>query len=322
MKRLLVAASLLLSSASLSCDTSDSFNIPKPKDLKPGGIYVAYNNGCDQGCDQLKKGDLIQKVDGKEVKTSQNWKDANVSDGNPHELEVLDKESGGTKKVTLKGKGKTKMPEVPGGAPAIWAVGAEELNRAPHWARRRMFGHASPMVMLVSVDGGIFTGRDLYGKKRLIIYWDQGTRVEQGSAVTFLQVLQKAQADLNAAGIDVLFVQLRFPTGRQAAMNDSDLRAFQEKWTVKADDGTPYPPLKMYRFPNATEFNQSKEVGLEGAFTVFENLGASPTILMLDEHGIVRWHSEEIAPPDPESKIKDPVQYTIIRAVMFAQQEL
>jgi hypothetical protein len=205
--------------------------------------------------------------------------------------------------------------------PPVWTVGAEELDRAPSWARRRMFGHASPMVMLVNVDGGILDGRQLYGKKRLMVYWDWGTRTEQGEAIIFLKVLQKAAADLKAKNVELMFVHLAFPTNqRQAAMNDSDLRKFIAKWSEKQADGTPYPPPPTYRFPNRTEYNAARQLGLESAYTVFENLGSSPTIVMLDERGIVRWHSEQTQ-MSPDGNM-DPVQYTIIEAVKFALDKL
>ena len=43
MKRLFLAASLLLTSAALSCNGGDGFKIPKPKDLEPGGVYVVIS---------------------------------------------------------------------------------------------------------------------------------------------------------------------------------------------------------------------------------------------------------------------------------------
>jgi len=41
-------------------------------------------------------------------------------------------------------------------APPFWTIGADKLDLTPEWARRRMFGHASPMVQVVSINGGIF----------------------------------------------------------------------------------------------------------------------------------------------------------------------
>jgi hypothetical protein len=185
-----------------------------------------------------------------------------------------------------------------------------------------MFGHASPSVMLVSSDGGILNGRDLFGQKHLMVYWDWGDRVEEAAAVDFLQVLQKAQGDLSGKNIKLMFVHVKFPTGRKAPMNDSDLRTWQKRWTVK-EGGRSLDPLPFYRFPNETEFNAAAELGMENAFTVFENLGSSPTIVLLDENGIVRWHSEGVQDPlNIGSEVKDPEQATIIAAVNFALKEL
>lgn len=319
MKSFAFAASLTCVLALAACDTKESFNIPMKKDLKPGGVYVAYNLGCEQGCDQVQKGDLIQKMDGKAVADADDLKA--ITDGNEHALELLASDTREAKTVKVKATPKSNMPPLED-VPPFWLVSAEELNEAPEWARRRMFGHASPSVMLVSSDGGILDGRQLYGKKRFMVYWDWGDREEEAAAVDFMQVLQKAKPDLEAKNIDPMFIHVRFPTGRKAPMNDSDLRAFQNKWTVE-EGGQKLQQLPMYRFPNETEFNQARELGMENAFTVFENLGSSPTIVLLDENGIVRWHSEGIMDPlNIGSEVKDPEQATIIAAVQFALEKL
>ena len=84
MKRSILGLSLLLSVPfALSCDSaSNSMTVP-PKVLRPGGVYVATNNGCDEGCDKIARGDLIQTIDGKEVKTTSDFLAANVTDGQP-----------------------------------------------------------------------------------------------------------------------------------------------------------------------------------------------------------------------------------------------
>jgi hypothetical protein len=321
MKRILVG--LALGALALAgCDSkggATSFNIPGVKDLQPGGLYVAYNHGCSKGCDQVQKGDLIQSIDGKPVKSEADFAAANVTDGQPHKLEIIGKD-GATKSVDIVASPKTDMPPLQN-VPPFWVSDAAELNAAPEWARRRMFAHASPSVMLVSIEGGILDGRQLFGKKRIIVYWDQGSREEQAAAVSFLQVLQKAQPDLQAKGVEIMFTQVRFPTGRQVALNDRDLREFQKKWTVE-EAGQKLAPVPMYRFPNETEFNQARELGMENAFTVFENLGQSPTIMLLDEHGIVRWHSEGLEQPGQGADVTDPAQYTIIEAVKFSLEKL
>jgi len=313
MKKLALAASLVSALALSGCDPSGSggFPIPQNRDLKAGGVYVAYNLGCEAGCDQVKKGDLIQKVDGKEVSTAESV--GTLADNKPHKLELLSADSMEPKTVEITASPKQNLDPIDD-APPFWLVSAEQLNQAPSWARRRMFGHASPSVMLVSADGGILDGRQLYGKKRFIVYWDWGDREEEAAAIDFMQVMQKAQADLVNKGYELMFVHLQFPSGRKAPMNDSDLRAWQDKFGVK--EGLPNVPL--YRFPNATEFNAAREVGMEGAFTVIENLSRSPSIVILNENGIVMWHSEGIEDL-PNSEIKDPEQATIIPAIEYAK---
>ncbi|MCH9681165.1 MAG: hypothetical protein K0V04_07020 [Deltaproteobacteria bacterium] len=320
MKRILFCTGLLSALAWGGCDPkgNSDFNIPGIDDLKAGGVYVAYNHGCDKGCDQIDKGDLIQKVDGKAVQSGEDFDNLNITDGKPHQLEIIGE--AGAKTVELVAQPKTDMPPLEN-VPPMWTAGAAELNQAPEWARRRMFGHASPSVMLVNVDGGILDGRQLFGKKRLMVYWDRGDREEQASAVSMLQVLQKAQADLVGKGVEIMYIQVRFPTGRQVEMNDSDLRAFMQKWTVESG-GQKLPPLPMYRFPNKTEFNQARELGMENAFTVFENLGESPAVVLIDERGIVRWHSEGLQQPGSGAEVADPAQYTIIEAVKYALEKL
>jgi hypothetical protein len=214
-------------------------------------------------------------------------------------------------------------------APPFWTVGAADLNQAPSWARRRMFGHASPQILLVNADGGFIDGRSLYGKKRFIVYFDWLRRTDQAYAATYLKVLQKAQADLNARGVDILFTQLQFPPCPtdtitcRAPMNDQDLRAFHTEHQVKPEDGGPLPFLPLYRWPNKTEYQAAKQVGMEGAYTVREALGEAPAIVLLDQRGIVRWHSEGVQeqPPGAEKPL-EPDVYTIIEAVKFALDKL
>ncbi len=297
------------------------FKIPKAKDLEPGGVFISYNLGCEKGCEQIGKGDLLQKIDGKTVKTGADFDAANITDGKPHKLDLVTWESKAPKSVEITATPKSNMPPLEN-VPPFWTVGAEELNAAPDWARRRMFGHASPMTQVVSVNGGILDGRQLYGKKRLMVYWDWGDRQEEGYAVAFMQVLQKAQVDLQAKGVEVMFIHVMFPTGRKQPMNDTDLRAWADKWAVK-DGGQKLPMIPFYRRPNKVEFNAAREVGMENAYTVMENLGQSPAILLMDERGIVRWHSEGLVDPVPaDAKIQKPDQYTIISAVEFALKSL
>jgi hypothetical protein len=304
-----------------SCSSSGAgFNIPQPKDLKPGGVYISYNLGCEKGCDQIEKGDLIQSIDGKTVKAAEEFDAAKIHDGKPHKLALLARGSQAPKTVEVTATPKQNLPPLKD-VPPFWTVSADELNAAPEWARRRMFAHASPMVQLVSINGGILDGRQLYGSKRLIVYWDWGDRVEEANAVAFNQVLQKAQNDLKAKNVEIMFTHVSFPNTRKQPMNDSDLRAWADRNSVE-ENGQKLPMIPYYRRPNKTEYNAARELGLENAYTVMENLGQSPAIIMLDERGIVRWHSEGLATPPSDAQIQKADQYTIIEAVKFAIEKL
>lgn len=287
--------------------------------LKPGGVYIAYMVGCESGCDQLAKGDLILEVNGKPVSSSKDLRVSQVATGEPVKLKVH-KKGGQVQEVTIVAKPNDSLPPIKE-APPFWTVGAADLDKAPQWARRNLFGHASPMAMLVNADGGITDGRQLVGKKRLIFFWDWGTREEQAQAANMLKVLQMAQEDLKGAGVEIMFTQIQFPSNtRVAPMNDSALRDWQKQFGLPDK-----PPVPIYRFPNATEYNASRELGLEGATTYIQYLRQPPAIVLLDEGGIVRWHSEGIqAPPagDPMAGKNKDDQWTIIQAIEFAQKSL
>lgn len=330
MKSLIPAVSLLsfLAVAGVSaCETSGGSNAPtievKSEQLAPGGVYIAYMVGCDAGCDQLEKGDLILEVDGAKATSSKDVRTSRIADGAPHKLKVH-KKSGEVKEVTITAK-PGELPPLKD-VPPFWTVGAAQLDKAPQWARRNLFGHASPMTMLVSAEGGITDGRQMLGKKRLILFWDWATREEQATAVNMMQILQLAQDDLRATGVEIMFTQIRFPgndngdgTPRQAPMNDTALRKFQSDYGLKDK-----PQLPMFRFPNATEYNAARELGLEGATTYIQYLRASPAIILLDEGGVVRWHSEGLqsAPAGDTTYAGKDDQYTIVQAVEFAKKEL
>ncbi len=336
MKSLIPAVSLisLLALAGVSaCDKGGGSSAPtievKSEALKPGGVYISYINGCS-GCEQLEKGDLILEVEGTPATSAKDVRTSRIATGNPVKLKVH-KKSGEVKEVTITATPNESMPPLKD-VPPFWTVGAAELDKAPQWARRNLFAHASPMTMLVSADGGTTDGRQMLGKKRLVLFWDWATREEQAQAANMLQILQLAQDDLKGNGVEIMFTQIRFPgntTGdttedgrpipRQAPMNDTALREFQKTYGVKDR-----PQLPMFRFPNPTEYNAARELGLEGATTYIQYLRQSPAIILLDEGGIVRWHSEGIqaAPANDTTYAGKDDQYTIVQAIEFAKSSL
>lgn len=321
-KKILLAAALAVSPFAISaCDAgggAGGMTVPD-KALKPGGVFVAYVLGCEQGCDQLKRGDLIQQVDGAPVKTRDELLAKNLTDGAEHKLTVY--RGGETMEVALKASPNNSQPPIKD-APPFWTVGAENLMQTPSgWARRRMFGHASPQIVLRGTEGDELNGRKMYGKKHFIVYFDWQLAKDMAYASTYLKVIQKAQDDLKSKGFELVFAQLKFP-GRDSkpAMNDTDLRKFASDNQLKPEDGGPKPLPPLYRFPNATEYNETQFLGMEGAYTTQEALGEAPAIVILDEGGIVRWHSEGVI-DDPGGEMPADV-YTIVTAVEFARDSI
>lgn len=326
LKKFALALSLpLLALSASACDGGSDFTV-STRDLKVdgkvAGAFITYvqDSNCE-GCGQLRRGDLILAVDGSEVKTSADIRGASLTDGQPHELTIYDKSEKVQKTVTITAKPNDSLPPIKD-APPFWAVGSEELDRAPQWARRRLIGHASPQILLVSIDGGFINGRDLYGKKRIIVFFDWAAASDRQNAALVMQVLQKAQNDLNGAGVDIVFAQIQHVSERmRQPMNDTDLRQFFTDNQVGEAEGGPLPPVPMYRMPNKTEDNPTRVLGMEGAFTYYEAIGEAPNIFIMDEGGVIRWHSAGVT-PDPSGEIKNDTVYTINEAVMFALEKL
>ena len=316
LKKFVLLASLSALTFVSAC--KDDGRLIRPKDLKPGGVFVAHSNGCDKGCDQIGRGDLIQSIDGNAAKNSADL--AKLTDGQPHKVSVLKKGTEAPVEIEVVAKPSQEIPPIKD-APPFWTAGAEALNKAPEFARKRLFGHASPQILLVNSDGGLINGRDLYGKSRFIVFFDWQTRSGQAHAATFLKTLQKAQGDLAAKGVEIVFAQIKFPGRDRPPMNDSDLRKFHSTHQLSEAEGGPAPFLPLYHYPNSTEDQPARRLGLEGATTYIEYLATDPAIVLLDKNGMIRWHSEGVV-EDPEQKNPDPANYTIIKAIMFAQNEL
>ncbi len=319
MRRSIGCAALLLSLVGCAGYEDNPLELPMPADLAPGGVYIAYNHGCTSGCDRVAKGDLLQSVDGKPTKTAEEVDALHLADGNPHALTLIDVATKEPKTVEIVATPRDDMPPLVD-VPPFWIVTAEKLNLAPEWARRRLFAHASPMVQLARIDGGFVDGRQLYGKKRAIVYWAVGDRSEEEAAIAFMRVLQKAQLELAQKSVDIMFVHVSLASSRRRLMSDTDLREWAAEYSLADGNGQPLPMLPFYRQPNRTEYNEGRELGMENSFQVLGNIGETPSIVLLDERGIVRWHSEGLADsPDPAVPAD---QHTIIAAVQFALGQL
>jgi hypothetical protein len=293
------------------------------KELGPGGVYVTYVQSRDcTGCEKLDRGDFIMTIDGADVLTTEDVLAASITDGKPHQIAFHDTSNDGAlTRIEITATPNNSMPPLEG-APPFWTVGTAELDTAPAWARRRLFGHAAPQLLLVNVDGGFVNGRDMYGRKILVVFFDWAAASDRHNGALTMQVLQKAQADLEAKGVEIMFAQIKHPQARDIApMNDTDIRAFFNDNQVTEREGGPLPPPPLYRMPNKTEDNPTRVLGLEGAFTFLEAIGEAPNIFVLDEHGVIRWHSAG-AIPDPSGEIPVDMVYTINEAVLFARDQL
>ena len=320
LKNLVKAALLSLPLLLSACD--DPFKI-ESRELKPGGLYITYVQPQDcTGCDKLTRGDLVQSVDGTAVATNADLKALNITDGKPHKIKFLDQSNKFAEtEIEITATPNNAMAPVKD-APPFWTVGAADLDKAPDWARRRLFGHAAPQILLVNSDGGFVNGRDLYGRKIVMVMFDWAAGSDRQNGALTMQVLQKAQADLKSKGIEIMFAQIKHPQQRDIApMNDTDIRAFFNDNQVTEREGGPLPAPPLYRMPNKTEDNPTRVLGLEGAFTFLEAIGEAPNIFVLDEYGIIRWHSAG-ATPDPSGEIPVEMVYTMNAAVVFARDNL
>ena len=315
MKFALSASALALSLISANC--GGGFTVDHTA-LKPGGVFVAYNLGCKTGCASIQRGDLIQKVDGHALTTSADFNRANIQDGKPHKLTVFRPSEKSSTEIDIVADPNNSMPEFKN-APPFWTVGAAQLDQAPSWARRRLFGHAMPQLTLTSVDGGFITGRNFRGKRHMVVMFDWAASSDQKNGAVYLQMMQKAKSDLEKAGYNLIFAQVPFVSQRsRPPMNDTDLRQFFKDNQVKKSEGGPLPSPPLYRVPNVQEENPARNVGMEGSFTVYEAIGQAPTILISDTDGIIRWHTAGLTPdPTPNSTMPEAV-HTMNKAILFA----
>lgn len=267
----------------------------------PAGVYLAEppDHTC-RDCEALEARDVIVTVDGEPATTA---RVRTLDDGRPHALTVHDRltDQRETMTITLD----------PGGV--LLGVDTDELRRTPAWAQRRLFAGpvTLPAVVGLGPDRPWLDVDVLREGRHLVVYFSVEAASDRQTAALCLRVLQRAQADLNAAGIQIAFVQL----GPMAVppMDHEQLAAFVAENQVGETDGGPLPLLPTYRTPNQAERRHADAGGLE-------SFGEPPNIVILDE-GVVRWHSAGVT-PDPSGEIASDTVYTINAAVLFALREL
>lgn len=289
-----VAPRPVLSALTLSlglCACGPELNPPRPPpahgELAPGGVWVAYNLGCEVGCEEIKRGDRILAVDGRLVSSGAEIDQINLARNAPLKLQVAKYGSNEIRDVTIVAAPNELLPPIPA-APPMFTVGAEALDRAPDWARSKLFGHAIPALRLYRADEprGFVTGRELYGRAALLVVWELPLMIEERRRS--LQLLPEVYAhlqefsdELQAAGVDPYFI-----TSFRAEP------AFRDSVRVNADPGPAgYIPV----FQLASSPSNGNTVGLEGSAAdireVIHDYQLEPVVMIFDRRGIVRFHT-------------------------------
>lgn len=331
MKRTLVALAMLLG----ACGANPNPPVPPPSsaELAGGGVWVAYNLGCDAGCDKIRRGDRIVAVDGVAVTNGAEFDAANLARGTAVPVRVAKYDGSGKVDVTVVAKPHTNMPPLRS-VPPLLTVGAAALDRAPEWARLRLFGHAIPALRLYRGEEprGYINGRELYGRGAVILIWELPYLIAHKSAFWeelpgFYAQLQRRDEALLGAGVDTFFV---FPS-------EGESRGFRPDIDADVTPGAPGGDSMRYAVNKETRDHIRSETGpdakrliplfyLDSAANDPNNLGLenpasdirewlfdrilAPVILVIDHRGIVRWHSRDF-PLGPEETIEAAVQFAI-----------
>ena len=200
-------------------------------------------------------------------------------------------------------------------APPFWIVGAPIPRQGADWARRRLFAHAAPTCCSSTPTVASSTAATSMGAKYSMVFFDGPPVHRQNGALT-MQVLQKAQHNSKAKGVEIVFAQIKHPQERDIApMNDTDLACFfpenQVGERAKVARCRPRPCTACRTRPRTI---LTRVLGLEGAFTFLEAIGEAPNIFVIDEHGMIRWHSAGTT-PDPSGEIPVEMVYTMNAAV-------
>lgn len=308
--RALVLASVLFA----GCQLNPSVPTPPPGGLAAQpGVWVAYNLGCEQGCRQIRRGDIITAIDGKPVTTGAEVDAAGLARGTPVRLSVVSRKEGAIQ-VTLVARPNERLWPIEH-APPLWTVGTAALDQAPGWARLKAFGHATPALRLYRLDDprGFRNGRDLHGRHTLIVYWTpdnyriEGMRANMALLPVLYARLQSHEPDLRAAGVDAIWLMRGRidPNNRKAVRRDVGI------------DEYGWAPHLVPIFSDESRPNNANTIGIEHQAAdlrelLFRDGRLGPIILIIDARGIVRWHSRGWFEEDPHRTIEAAVEFALL----------
>ena len=329
------SAAVLALFTTLACGPARNPAVPPPTStqLAGGGVWVAYNLGCEKGCDQISRGDRIVAVEGRPIATGAEFDAANVDRGAPVPVTVVKHGGGPPIDVTVVASPKRDMPPL-NEVPPLLTIGAAALDRAPEWARLRLFGHAIPALRLYRGEEprGYVNGRELYGRGAVILVWELPwlighTRELWGELPKYYAQLQRHDAALQAAGVDTYFVfpsvdesrKLRpevdpnmvdAPEGQDSLRHAVNAETRAHIRSLVPAGTTDLVPLFFLESAQGDPNN----IGLEHQASdirewLFDRILA-PVIVVIDHRGIVRWHSRDF-PIGPEETIEASVQFAL-----------
>jgi hypothetical protein len=328
------SAALLTLFTALACKPPNPA-VPPPTSaqLAGGGVWVAYNLGCDQGCDQISRGDRILAVEGKPISSGAEFDAADIDRGTPVPVTVAKHGGGAPIDVTVVAKPHTDMPPLKE-VPPLLTIGAAALDRAPEWARLRLFGHAIPALRLYRGEEprGYINGREMYGRGAVILVWElpwliSHTRELWNELPKYYAQLQRHDPALQAAGVDTYFV---FPSADEsrklrpevdpnmvdAPVGEDSLRfAINEETRAHIRSQVPAGTsdlIPLFLLESAA--SDPNNIGLEHQASdlrewLFDRIYA-PVIVVIDHRGIVRFHTRDF-PIGPEETIEAAVQFAL-----------
>ncbi len=323
-----------LSMAFGACAANPNPPVPPPgaAELAGGGVWVAYNLGCKVGCDQIRRGDRILALDGRPVTRGAEL-DAALGSGAQVRVTVARHEGGAPVEVALVGEAHTELPPIVA-LPPLLTIGAAALDRAPEWARLRLFGHATPAMRLYRGDEprGYVNGRELHGRGAVLFVWEMPYLLGQQNALWeqlpgFYARLQRHHAALQAVGVDTYFI---FPSEQESRNRRPDIDAPLASTTPGGDtlrfainqetrdhvrsqvpQGT-QNLIPLFLLDSARD--DPNNLGIERAASdirewLYDRILAS-VIVVIDHRGIVRFHSRDW-PLGPEETIEAAVQFAL-----------
>lgn len=307
--RALALASVLLA----ACQLNPSVPMPPPGSLttRPG-VWVAYNLGCQRGCEQIHRGDIITAIDGRPVTTGAEVDAADLARGTPVRLSLVSRKQGAIE-VTLVATPNAYMRPIER-APPLYTVGTAALDRAPGWARLKAFGQATPAMRLYRLDDprGYRNGRELYGRHTLIVYWTPDNYRQQNIRRNVILMgeiyahLQGREAELRAAGVDAIFMMRgRIDPGQRRIVRRG----------VQLDDYG-WAPNLVPIFVDESVPSNGNTVGIQHQAAdlrelMFNDGHRGPILLVIDARGIVRWHSRGWHNEDPHASLDAVIDFAV-----------